>query len=273
MRLDAKPVKPETFLFVHGLWHGGWIWDDVVQRMQGAGHNAIAMNLPGRAGDPTPPESITLATHANAIASVARRAVARTPGEPERRVILVAHSTTGVYITQAAESCPEAVKKLVYVSALVPKNGQSAAQLQAMGGRFGGGQVGQYVVREPPYVFLKTGVPLEALFYGGVPPSVVARAKAMLVPEPMRPLGDPVSITDANFGSISREYIGFQGDAAIPPAFQEFICAETQSKFIGMPGSHSGWLADPGALVRALLADFGGTADLSPPPPPLSAFK
>ncbi len=269
---DEKPVEPETFLFIHPLWHGSWVWDEVVQRVQNAGHNAIVMNLPGRAGDPSAAGSITLATHANAIASVARRAVAPSSGERHRKVILVAHSTTGVYITQAAELCPEAIKKLVYVSAFVPRNGQSAGQLQAMGGQHGG-QLGPYVVREPPFVFFKMGAPLEALLYGDVDPSVVARVKAMLVPEPMRPLGDPVTITEANFGSVPREYIGFQDDKALTPAFQELMYTATPCKVIKMPGSHTHWLADPGGFVRALLRDFGGTVDLSPPPPPLSAFK
>jgi len=243
-----------------------------VQRIQRAGHNAIVMNLPGRAGDPSAAESVTLATHVNAICSVVRRAVARASGERERQVILVAHSTTGVFVTQAAEYCPAAIKKLVYVSAFLPKDGQSAAQLQAMGGQYGG-LVGQYVVRESPYVFFKAGTPLESLFYGDVDPSVVARAKAMLVPEPMRPLAYPVTITEANFGSIPRDYVGFQDDKAITPAFQELMYTTTPCKVITMPGSHSHWLADPGGFVRALVEDFGGTVDLTPPPPPLSAFK
>lgn len=266
------PLNPETFLFVHGLWHGSWIWDEVVQRIQRAGHCAIVMNLPGRAGDSSAAESITLSTHADAICSVVRRAVTPASGERARQVIVVAHSTTGVYVTQAAEHCSAAIKKLVYVSAFLPTDGQSAAQLQAMGGQYGG-LVGQYVVREPPHVFFRAGTPLENLFYGDVSPSVVARAKAMLVPEPMRPLGDPVSITKANFGSIPRDYIGFQDDKAITPAFQELMYTATPCRVIKMPGSHSHWLADPGGFARALVEDFGGTVDLSLPPPPLSAFK
>jgi len=268
---EKLQVNPETFLFVHGLWHGSWVWDEVVLRIQKAGHNAIVMNLPGRAGDPTAPEAMTLATHAGAICSVVRQAMVRASGGERRALILVAHSTAGVYVTQAAELCPEAVKKLVYVSAFVPKHGQSGGQLQAMGGQYGG-LVGQYVVREPPYVRFKADTPLETLFYGDVDLSVVARAKAMLVPEPMRPLADAVSITDARFGSIPREYIGFQDDKAITPAFQEVMYTATPCKVIKMPGSHSHWLANPGAFAQALIEDFGGAVDLSPPPSPLSAF-
>jgi pimeloyl-ACP methyl ester carboxylesterase len=256
-------TNPQTFLFVHGLWHGAWVWDEVVQRVRDAGHDAIAMNLPGRAGDPRPPESITLATHADAICALARAC--------RRKIILVAHSTTGVYVTQAAEHCSDTIEKIVYVSAFVPTHGQTAGQLQAMGGQYGG-QVGQYVVRQPPYVFFKADTPLDALWYGDVEAAVVARARAMLVAEPMRPLGDPVSITDASFGRIPRDYIGFQNDNAIKPAFQEVMYTATPCNVIKLPGSHTHWLADPGGFVQALVRDYGGTVDLSPPPPPRSAI-
>ena len=78
-RYRKLQVNPETFLFVHGLWHSSWVWDEVVLRIQKVGHTAIVMNLPSRAGDPTPPEAITLATHAEAICSVVRRHAARQP--------------------------------------------------------------------------------------------------------------------------------------------------------------------------------------------------
>jgi pimeloyl-ACP methyl ester carboxylesterase len=237
------------------------------------------MDLPGRAGDPTPAAAIRLATHANAICAVARRLAGYDPGNPSadqnRKVILVGHSTTGVFISQAAEYCPEAIKKLVYVSAFLPRSGQSAAQLQAMGAQYGSG-LGPYVMREPPYVFFKAGMTAQlnvALFNNEVPVSVLARVDAMLVPEPMRPLGDPVSLTDANFGSIPRDYISFQDDKAIVPAFQQAMYTATPCNVIRMSGSHEHWFADPGGFAQALIRDYGGDVDLSRPPPPLSAFK
>ena len=150
---DSK-VNPQTFLFVHGLWHGSWVWDEVVLRVQKAGHHAVVMDLPGRAGDSTPPGDITLTTHANAIASVARVAA-----QGDRKVTLVGHSTTGVYITQAAELCSDILTKLVYVSAFVPLNGQSSAELQGMGAKYGG-ELGPFLIREPPYIYFKAEAPL-----------------------------------------------------------------------------------------------------------------
>jgi pimeloyl-ACP methyl ester carboxylesterase len=229
------------------------------------------MDLPGRAGDPTPAGSITLATHANAICAVARTA----SDNARHKVTLVAHSTAAVFMTQAAEYCAEIVERLVYVSAYLPRNGQSARDvIQTMVETVpGSGQVGMNIISQPPYMFLKTSMPIEKILYGDLSPPTVARARALLVPEPIRPIGEPVSLTDARFGSIPRDYVSFQDDNAIPAVYQERLYTATPCNAIKMPGSHTHWLADPGGFVKALLEERGDPVDLSPPTPPLSAFK
>ncbi len=96
---------------------------------------------------------------------------------------------------------------------------------------------------------------------------------AALVAEPIGPLGGPVSLTDANFGSIPRDYISFQNDKAILPAFQQAMYTATPCNVIKMPGAHEHWLADPGGFAQALVEDYGGPVDLSPPQPSPSAFE
>lgn len=40
-------------LLIHGAWHGSWCWDEVADRLRAAGHNVVAIDLPGhdRPGD------------------------------------------------------------------------------------------------------------------------------------------------------------------------------------------------------------------------------
>jgi hypothetical protein len=35
-----RPTK--TFVLVHGAWHGGWVWRDVLNRLRSLGHVATA---------------------------------------------------------------------------------------------------------------------------------------------------------------------------------------------------------------------------------------
>jgi hypothetical protein len=37
----------KTFVLVHGSWHGGWAWSDVIRELTARGHCAYAPTLPG----------------------------------------------------------------------------------------------------------------------------------------------------------------------------------------------------------------------------------
>jgi pimeloyl-ACP methyl ester carboxylesterase len=37
----------ETFVLVHGSWHGGWAWQAVIRNLAEKGHHAHAPTLPG----------------------------------------------------------------------------------------------------------------------------------------------------------------------------------------------------------------------------------
>lgn len=40
----------ETFVLVHGAWHGAWCWAAVANQLERAGDRALAVDLPGLAG-------------------------------------------------------------------------------------------------------------------------------------------------------------------------------------------------------------------------------
>ncbi|MEA3206227.1 MAG: hypothetical protein QOG92_1922 [Verrucomicrobiota bacterium] len=39
--------QKRTFVLVHGAWHGGWVWRDVVRHLSELGHTATAPTLTG----------------------------------------------------------------------------------------------------------------------------------------------------------------------------------------------------------------------------------
>ena len=42
-----KSTRKKTFVLVHGAWHGGWVWRDVLNRLRSLGHIATAPTLTG----------------------------------------------------------------------------------------------------------------------------------------------------------------------------------------------------------------------------------
>lgn len=101
----ATPVK--NIVLVHGAFADGSSWSKVIPLLQAKGYNVIAVQNP-------------LSSLADDVAAT-KRAIVQMNGP----VILVGHSWAGMAISVAGND-PK-VAGLVYISALVPKKGQSAA--------------------------------------------------------------------------------------------------------------------------------------------------
>jgi pimeloyl-ACP methyl ester carboxylesterase len=108
-----------NYLLVHGAFCGGWVWDDVAERLRKDGHRTqVVDQLPSAGSDPCSLGDLS------ADVEYVRRGL-DTAGEP---VVLVGHSYGGVVITEFANH-PK-VQHSVYLTALWPQQrGQSALNL------------------------------------------------------------------------------------------------------------------------------------------------
>jgi len=107
-----------TFVLVHGAYQGGWIWQQVANRLRAAGHRVYAPSLDGcgeRKGTVRP--GITTETHADEIAQLLYY-------EDLQDAVLVATSSGGMVVCRAAESMRERIGRLVFVDALALLNGE-----------------------------------------------------------------------------------------------------------------------------------------------------
>jgi pimeloyl-ACP methyl ester carboxylesterase len=117
----ATAAEKPPIVLVHGAFANATVWGHVAARLRAAGHEATAVDLPGRPGAPMEPASVTLDMHRDAVIRVLRAL-----GRP---AVLVGHSFAGIVAAAAAEQAPEAVCALVFVAAYLPKNGDSLVSL------------------------------------------------------------------------------------------------------------------------------------------------
>jgi pimeloyl-ACP methyl ester carboxylesterase len=112
-----------SFVVVHGAWGGGWEWRDVARLLQADGHEVSRVTLTGL-GDRCHGvrEDLNLDTHVEDVVRHLRF-------EGLRDVVLVGHSYGGMVVTGVADRVPERVAKLVYVDALVPRDGEAVFDL------------------------------------------------------------------------------------------------------------------------------------------------
>lgn len=204
----------------------------------------IVPDLPAHGQDQTPVADVTLQSYTEHICEILDA-----QSEP---VILVGHSMGGVAITQAAEHRPDKISRLVYLSAFLPRDGESLLQLAQQDTE---SQVLPILVvaEAEGYTTVKDEGTRRAL-YGDCSSEDVARAQSLLEPDPLAPITTPVHISKENFGSVPRTYITCSQDKAISPGLQRQMYTATPCETVlSLDTGHSPFLSAPEALVDHLL--------------------
>jgi pimeloyl-ACP methyl ester carboxylesterase len=234
-----------VFVLIHGAWHGSWIWEDVCGELAGRGHTVVCPDLPAHGADSTPPSGVSLGDYVDTVA-----AAVRDLAEP---AVLVGHSFGGAVISQAAEVLPERISHLVYLCAVLLRDGQSA---------FRHGLSRSSTSLLTPENLLpaehQLGVSDKVIFegfYAGCSSEQAGLAAARVRPEPLAPMRTPLSLGNGRTKAIPRTYIECSEDRIIPLADQRRMCRlAPPDRVLRMASGHSPFLTDVPQLVDHLLS-------------------
>ncbi|NEB75817.1 alpha/beta hydrolase [Streptomyces sp. SID14478] len=235
-----------TYVLVHGAWHSGRCWERVTPLLTAAGHRVSAPSLTG-SGDRAHllgPE-VGLDTHVDD--------VVRTILDGDLTdVVLVGHSYAGLVVSSAANRVPDRIARLVYLDAMVPLDGESAADVLpvtqdlidlALKSESG------WRVPPPPEM------PPPAGLFGVTDPADLAWLRSMLCDQPVRSLQQPVRLDDPAAAAIPRSYVHCTG---VPTGFARRPVPAIQPN--GTPArvrelatGHDAMITTPDALARLLL--------------------
>lgn len=206
------------FVLVHGAFSGAWIWGPLTDRLKATGHSVEAFDLPGSGDDHRPASEVTLDACATRLCEVLA-----SKSEP---AIVAGNSMGGIIATQGAARCPSRVRALVYVTAFLPKDGQSLLDLtQLPEGAGDQVQANITIEGEPPVATMPAAASRQAL-YGACTEEVAAWAIARQCPQPVAPFVTPVSIPLGALDGINRYYVVCTRDRAIPLPLQRRMIAE-----------------------------------------------
>ena len=112
-----------TFVVAHGAWSSGFAWKKMRPLLRAAGHEIFTPSHTGlgeRTHLATP--DVTLETHIQDIVNVLFY-------EDLTDVLLIGHSYGGMVATGVADRVSERIRKVIYLDAFVPRDGQSLNDL------------------------------------------------------------------------------------------------------------------------------------------------
>ena len=118
----ARPKKP-VFVIVHGAWGGSWAFgkvDSLMIEQQCLVYRPSLTGLGERVHLASP--DVDLTTHITDVVNAILF-------ENLTDIVLVGHSYGGMVISGVADSIPERIRKLVYLDAMVPNDGESVMSI------------------------------------------------------------------------------------------------------------------------------------------------
>jgi pimeloyl-ACP methyl ester carboxylesterase len=234
---------PETFVLLHGSWHGGWAWEPSAWCLRELGHTVYTPTYPGH----QPGASRAGITHDDYVAAVT--------GFIERRdlrdVILVGHSFGGSVVSRCAQKTPGRLKRLVFHTAFVVADGTS---------------VNDNLPRQQAEVFAKSAsaspdntveCPWEAFrdfFIQDARPQDARSVWERLVPQPFQPWDVKLDLAEFYRTDLPKSYIAVADDRALPAgAWHPGMSARLgKCKIVEMAGSHEVMFTRPAELARKL---------------------
>ena len=220
------------FLLLHGGLCRRWIWQDTADTLVSGGHTVEALDLPSSGVDPRCLGGLT-----DDVATVTRALARSGPG-----TVLVGHSGAGMVLAELADH--PAVRHSVYVAALRPERGQSAADVL-------GGQLPNWVRVRPDEGVAQAGdadVVRRALCADVEEERFLRDVYPRYVLTSLRSLVDVSSAPTAGHGTT---YVVCEQDRAVPPAAQEAMSSDAD-RVERLPSSHSPLLSMPGRLAEVL---------------------
>ena len=218
-----------TYVLIPGAGGAAWFWHRVVPLLQAAGHEAIAVDLPG--DDPTAglPEYAGLVE-----AAIGNRG----------NVVLVAMSLGGFTAPLVAKNVP--VSAIVFVNAMIPSPGETAG---AWWDNTGWSDARVAAAKQGGYT---TEVDLPVYFLHDVPPEVAASGEPH-----QRPEADAAFASVCDFDGwppVAIRAVAGADDRFFPGAFQRELARDRLGiEADALPGGHLIALAQPAALARYLL--------------------
>ena len=236
----------KNYILVHGAWGNAAEFDQLAKNLSSDDRSVTAIDLPGHGEHISPIEDMTMDAYVQAVVD----AISSIDGN----VILVGHSLAGAVISQVAEAIPERIEKLVYIAAMLPKNGDTPIGL--MQSDITGELLPRILFSEDQsYATLKEEDVREVMLHDVRDEELVEEAmRGFYMKQATQPFMTPIVLSDEKFGPIPKYYIRAQLDKVLSPSLQDSMLTNWEvEKTVTLETGHFPLISAPEELANELL--------------------
>jgi pimeloyl-ACP methyl ester carboxylesterase len=240
--MTATQTPGQTFVLVHGAWHGGWCWSRVADRLRAVGHRVFTPTQTGLGErGHLLSKDITLDTFTTDIAGVIE-------AEELSDIVLVGHSFGGNAISGVADLMPGRIRHLVYLDSLVVEGGKApfdnlAAEVVA--GRRKAAEEssgGLSLPNPPPSVF------------GVLDTADAEWVRRRLTPHPLSTYTSKLNIRGPVGNHLPRTYVHCTNPSyAALQASRDWVKAQAGWRWAEIATGHDAMVTAPDELARLLI--------------------
>lgn len=233
----------KNYFFIHGALRGAWLWDRVVPLIQKkGGTNSIALDLPGHGKRAAERAGVNMSAYINDVMS-------RIKGRDLSDLILVGHSMSGIIISKVAEEMPERIRHLVYLAAVVPRDGDALIDLLT--------KERQETLRKLDGKTSEIYGPIDALrplYFTDLPDGEEKDSLLkQLTPQPLAAFFERVSLKRFSDLKIPRTYVLGLRDKSLPPELTRGFADRLGVEPVEIDAGHDMMVSRPEEVSEVLL--------------------
>ena len=233
-----------TFVLVHGAWHDGSCWDEVVAYLHSMGHVAHAPTIAGNGlgADRRVNHGVCTKSVVDFIAS-----------RDLHNIVLVGHSYGGTIIAKVSETLPHHLKRLVFFNAFVLNDGQCLFDETPQNTA----HTERGAKASDDDTFLPSFEMVRDVFFNTASREDALRFYHKWTPQPIQPFRDKLDLKKFFASDVPKSYLHATEDIRVPmpdlswhPRFSNRL---RRFRYVAMPGDHEAMYTSPAILAQKLV--------------------
>jgi pimeloyl-ACP methyl ester carboxylesterase len=215
-----------NIVLVPGAYHGGWYYSSILPQLRAAGHDVYTITLSGLDGPRDRQHApVNLDTHIDDLVSLIEH-------ERLRDIVLCGHSYGGMVIAGASERLSERIRTLLFLDALVPRDGESVWSI------FPPSLREMFIAAAPDGLMTQN------------PPDTEARAR----PHPLATFLQPIRLTEKAYAPANKVYAWCDAKPGSPfEATYDRVAADSDWIAHRLPCGHDIMNEAPNLVLKLLL--------------------